>query len=433
VRTAPRLLGLLTIAACGGEPRRQPPPAPPPEAAPVAAAAPPVRADAAPTLARDPLLGTCAAAAAAPATADALVGALLDEAGQRLDAGAWADAFTCADMAADRAPRSIEAHHLRGAALAGAGRDDEARIAYDLALALDPEDPETLRAVADFYVNVIADKTRDTTALGLELARRGSARATARRRGQADLRAELALIEAQGWNDLGRADLALERAAAAIALDATLTDALHEHGVALFNLGRFRDAAARLEQVLAARPDEPYAHHMLGLALEQLGRGPDAAAHLARARALAPDEFPPPVAITDRRDGRRDPSARWRRCRPTPAPSAAQVPITDRRRARSGRPGGRRSAVSADHPRPVSRAAARGRRRAGRGAAAAGDRAVPPEPGPRGPDPGRAVGADRAHAAPRAGPRRRSRRGRSAPPRSRVTAGRAASCTIARS
>ena len=92
--------------------------------------------------------------------------------------------------------------------------------------------------------------------------------------------------------------LALERAAAAIALDATLTDALHEHGVALFNLGRFRDAAARLEQVLAARPDEPYAHHMLGLALEQLGRGPDAAAHLARARALAPDEFPPPVEIT---------------------------------------------------------------------------------------------------------------------------------------
>lgn len=299
MRTAPRLLGLLTIVACG-DARRAPPPAPPP--APPAAAAtatPPVRADAAPTPAHDPLLGTCAVAAgAATMTADALVGALLDEAGQRLDAGAYADAFTCADMAADRAPRSIEAHHLRGAALAGAGRDDEARVAYDLALALDPEDPETLRAVADFYVNVIADKTRDTTALGLELARRGSARATARRRGQADLRAELALIEAQGWNDLGRADLALERAAAAVALDGTLTDALHEHGVALFNLGRFREAAGRLEQVLAARPDEPYAHHMLGLALEQLGRTAEAATHFARARALAPDEFPPPVEIT---------------------------------------------------------------------------------------------------------------------------------------
>ncbi|MBL8627067.1 MAG: metallopeptidase family protein [Myxococcales bacterium] len=299
MRTASWLLGLLTIAACG-DARRAPPPAPAPEPpAAAASATPPARADAATTPARDPLLGTCAVAAgAATMTADALVGALLDEAGQRLDAGAYADAFTCADMAADRAPRSIEAHHLRGAALAGAGRDDEARVAYDLALALDPEDPETLRAVADFYVNVIADKTRDTTALGLELARRGSARATARRRGQADLRAELALIEAQGWNDLGRADLALERAAAAVALDGTLTDALHEHGVALFNLGRFREAAARLEQVLAARPDEPYAHHMLGLALEQLGRGAEAATHFARARALAPDEFPPPVEIT---------------------------------------------------------------------------------------------------------------------------------------
>lgn len=245
-----------------------------------------------------PLLGTCAAAATLAVQTDRALDALLDEAGRHLTAGAWADAFTCADMAADRAPRAIEAHHLRGAALAGAGRDREAAIAYDLALALDPEDPETLRAVADFYINGVADKSRDTTALGLELARRGAARAAARRRGAADLRAELALLQAQAANDLGRSDEAAEHAAAALALDRTLIDARHEHGVALFNLGRAAEAAAELARVLEARPDEPYAHHMLGLAREQLGELAVAEQHFARARALAPDEFPPPVAIT---------------------------------------------------------------------------------------------------------------------------------------
>ncbi|MEZ4402725.1 MAG: metallopeptidase family protein [Kofleriaceae bacterium] len=294
----------LAAAACGGDRRDPPSPAPtgPAMPAPVQAATTTMHADAS---AGGPLVGTCGAATAplpgrdaARDEAAARVDAMLDQANQLLVDGAWADAYTCADMVADRVPRSVDAHHLRGAALAGAGRDHEAALAFDLALAIDPEDPETLRAVADFYVNTIAAKSKDTTALGLELARRGSARAAARRRGQADLRAELALLEAQAHNDLGQADEAAERAAAAVALDPTLTDATHEHGVAQFNLGRFAEARADLEQVLAARPDEPYAHHMLGLALEQLGQGAAAAAHLARAEALAPAEFPPAIAIT---------------------------------------------------------------------------------------------------------------------------------------
>lgn len=298
-------LRLVVVAAltasCGGD-RSAPAPAVAPPVAIDGSAAPPPSTGAADRGApadAAPLLGTCAAAATLAAQADRALDALLDEAGRHLAEGAWADAFTCADMAADRAPRAIEAHHLRGAALAGAGREREAAIAYDLALALDPEDPETLRAVADFYVNGVAGKNRDTTQLGLELARRGSARAAARRRGQADLRAELALLEAQAANDLGQSDQAAERAAAAVALDRTLIDARHEHGVALFNLGRAAEAATRLEEVLAARPDEPYAHHMLGLALEQLGRGAEAETHFARARALAPTEFPAPIEISE--------------------------------------------------------------------------------------------------------------------------------------
>src|SRR6185503_2686672 len=82
---------------------------------------------------------------------DTRVGLLLDEANKQIEAGGYAAAWTCADRAADLSPSSVEANHLRAAALAGLGRDSEAEVAYQLALALDPDDPETLRAVADFY------------------------------------------------------------------------------------------------------------------------------------------------------------------------------------------------------------------------------------------------------------------------------------------
>ncbi|HVV82206.1 MAG TPA: metallopeptidase family protein, partial [Kofleriaceae bacterium] len=211
---------------------------------------------------------------------------------------AWADAFTCADMAADRAPRSIEAHHQEAAALAGAGHDQEAALAYGIALALDPDDPETLRGAADFYINGIQDKSRAATQLGLELARRGSQRAAARRRRPIELRAQLALLEAQALADLGQAEPALDRASEAVRLQPAMLDAIHERGVALFNLLRFDEARAAFEKVLAQSPDDPYAHQLLGLTLEQLGQPTEAAAHMARAQALAPDEFPPPVEVS---------------------------------------------------------------------------------------------------------------------------------------
>lgn len=299
----------MLVAACGD---RAVPPAPsgaaPGNAITVASGTPAAKpADPAPTHEGHDHgalpVGTCAVAespeVAAAETDERRVELLLDEAGKKLDVQAWADAFTCADMAADLAPRSIEAHHLRAASLAGAGHDDKAGIAYGIALALDPEDPETLRAVADFYINVSKSRSRDTTSLGLELARRGFARATARRRGHGELRARLALLEAQAWNDLDRADEALDRAADALRIQPDLIDAVHEKGVALFNLGRFTDARTQFEKVLTALPDDAYAHHLLGLTLEQLGERQRADDHFARARTLSPDEFPAPVVISE--------------------------------------------------------------------------------------------------------------------------------------
>jgi Flp pilus assembly protein TadD/predicted Zn-dependent protease with MMP-like domain len=240
----------------------------------------------------------CAATIPDTADDDTRVSALLDEANKDLEQGSYGAAWTCADRAADLAPESVEANHLRGAALAALGRDAEAQTAYALALALDPDDPETLRAVADFYINGKGERGRDALRLGLELAERGSRRALARRRRNAPLAADLAVLEAQALNDLGRSDEALERVDAALRISPERGDALHEKGVALFDLSRFGEAKAVLQKALIAQPDDAYTHQMLGLTLEALGEGATADAELAKAVQLAPGELSPPVLIS---------------------------------------------------------------------------------------------------------------------------------------
>ncbi len=229
---------------------------------------------------------------------EARVSSLLDEANKQIERAQYAAAWTCADRAGDLAPTSVEAQHLRGAALAALGRDQEAQLAYQLALALDPDDPETLRAVADFYVNGKGERGRDALRLGLELAQRGSRRAEARRRRNPPLVADLAVLEAQALNDLGRSDEALSRIAAALRIAPGRGDALHEKGVALFDLSRFSDAKAALQKALGIQPDDAYTHQMLGLTLEQIGDGRGADAEFARAQELAPNELIHPVVIT---------------------------------------------------------------------------------------------------------------------------------------
>ena len=242
-------------------------------------------------------VAACPAKIPDSASDDARLQTLLDEANQELDDGEYSAAFTCADRAADVAPDSVDAQHLRGAALAALGRDSEAQLAYSLALALDPENPETLRAVADFYINSTSDRSRDALLLGLELAERGTRRTLARRRRDPSLAADLAVLEAQALDDLGRSDEALERADVALRIAPTRGDALHEKGVALFDLSRFTDARATFEKALAVQPGDPYTHQMYGLTLEQLGDQKDADTELARATQLAPSELPPPVMI----------------------------------------------------------------------------------------------------------------------------------------
>lgn len=240
----------------------------------------------------------CPAALTETSDDDGRVAVLLDESNRLIEITSYAAAWTCADQAADIMPTSVEAHHLRGVALAALGRDGEAQMAYTLALALDPDDPETLRAVADFYINGKGERGRDALRLGLELAQRGTRRAQARRRRNPPLAADLAVLEAQALNDLGRSDEALGRIEVALRLAPGRGDALHEKGVALFDLSRFADARGALERALAIQPEDAYTHQMLGLALEQLGDPTGADVRLARARELAPMELSAPVLIS---------------------------------------------------------------------------------------------------------------------------------------
>lgn len=232
-----------------------------------------------------------------PAWLDAPVSDLLDHAAELFDEDDFTGALACAEEAARQAPRSVEAHHDRAAALVRLGRTDEARDALTLALALAPDDPETLEASADLFINQLPPSS-DRASIGLEQARRGFRRIVGR---DARRAARLALLEGQALIDLGRAEDALRRLDASLALNPRLTIAQYEKGVALFELCRFGEAKRWFEKVLNTAPDHVHALYHLGLIEERLGDPQQAEAWLAEASRRDPQAFPsaPDVSQND--------------------------------------------------------------------------------------------------------------------------------------
>jgi predicted Zn-dependent protease with MMP-like domain len=194
----------------------------------------------------------------------------------------------------------VEAHHDRAAALQELGRLDEAEAAFTRALALDPDDPETLAGAADLFVNRLPP-SNDHTETGLEYARRGSHRVKRNRlRPISEARAliaRLALLEGQALNDLGRSREALSRLDASLAAAPDDLHARYERAVALFDLCRFADARRGFQDVLERNPHDAWAHHHLGLTLERLGDGAGAEREMQRARAEAPSDFKSPIEL----------------------------------------------------------------------------------------------------------------------------------------
>lgn len=226
--------------------------------------------------------------------------ALLDRAAELYDHGDFPGSLACAEEASRVEPRSVEAHHDRAAALQELGRLDEAESAFARALAIDPDDPETLAGAADLYINRLPP-SNDHTETGLEYARRGSRRMRRARlhplAGARGLQARLALLEGQALNDLGRSREALMRLDASLAAAPEDVHARYERAVALFDLCRFAEAKRGFQEVLRKSPHDAWSHHHLGLTLERLGDEADAARELARARSDDPDDFKAPVML----------------------------------------------------------------------------------------------------------------------------------------
>ena len=229
-----------------------------------------------------------------PAWSDAPVSDLLDRAGDLFDGDDFTGALACAEEASRGAPRSVEAHHDRAAALLHLGRLDEARDALALALALDPDDAETLEASADLYINQLPPSA-DRSAIGLEQARRGFRRSSGHDRARAG---RLALLEGQALIDLGRSEEAVRRLDTTLGLTPKLGAARYEKGVALFELCRFADARRTFEEVLAATSDHAHALYHLALIEERDGDEPDADRHFAAASSRDPGSFPAPPILT---------------------------------------------------------------------------------------------------------------------------------------
>lgn len=230
-----------------------------------------------------------------PAWVDAAVADLLDHAADLFDAGDYAGALACAEEAARQSPRSVEAHHNRAVALLHLDRLDEARDALSLALALSPDDPETLEAAADLNINQLPPSA-DRSAIGLEYARRGSRHVSRR---DPERLARLALLEGQALIDLGRSAEALRRIDTALAAAPKMIPALYERGVALFELCRFGEARRTFEKVLVSVPEHAHALYHLGLIEERLGDDADASRHLAEATEREPKAFPRPPNVSE--------------------------------------------------------------------------------------------------------------------------------------
>jgi Flp pilus assembly protein TadD/predicted Zn-dependent protease with MMP-like domain len=223
-----------------------------------------------------------------PAWVDSAVSMLLDRAGDFLDRSDADGALACAEEAARQAPRSVEAHHDRAVALIRLGRFDEARDALAFALALVPQDPETLELAADFYVNHLPPSA-ERAAIGLEYARRGLHNMGRDR----SRMGHLALLEGQALIDLGRAAEALRPLGTALRRMPEDSSARYERGVALFELCRFDEARRAFEKVLQLEPGHAHAQFHLGLIQERQGNEEGASFRFAEASQDDPKSFPP--------------------------------------------------------------------------------------------------------------------------------------------
>lgn len=223
---------------------------------------------------------------------------LFDLAGELLEEGAYAEAKTCAELAADWVPRAVEAHHVRALAAAALGMDEEAEIAFARALAYDPNDPETLIDAADYYLE--GDPGWDAAALALAYAERGTESVREMWREDESLLAELEVRRARANRALNRPGRALELAERAASRPSAPPEALFEKGAAHFHRAELDDAEAALETYtdLEDGARDARSHFLLAVIYERRGDADAAQASMARAAELSGGELGESVDVS---------------------------------------------------------------------------------------------------------------------------------------
>jgi len=249
-----------------------------------------------PTQQKEPTVATPHVAPLAVCEADGKLP--LEAARDFFDRNEYEKALSCAAQASALFPNDVVAHTERANALAALGRDEEAKMAYARALAVDPDSLDALMGAAHFYA-VTLPSTRENDELGSLYAERGLDVAIGQKDDESAV--QVGRISAMAFNDLGQPGDALERA------DWVLEhvkghvdpDASYERALALFELCRFNEAKAAFTSLLADAERGAHAHHHLGLLLEREGKLKEAEKHFTAAREKSKDDFPEPVLLTD--------------------------------------------------------------------------------------------------------------------------------------
>ncbi|MFL5319408.1 MAG: metallopeptidase family protein [Myxococcaceae bacterium] len=233
----------------------------------------------------------------APERGEDPIEALLAQAAEAFESGRANVALALADEALKADGDCAQAMHMRAAALLQLDRAEEAHEAYDLALELDPEDPEILLGYADLMI-CRPGEDRERLEDGLDAAGRG--RKLSKKLKDDELQYEFAILQGIALNQLGECDRAIKALDDALTLRSGSVEAKLERAIALFELCRFKDAKAAFDEVLTTAPDEPWAHHYLGLLAERRKDLKDASKRFSRARELAPEEFPAPSTLDEK-------------------------------------------------------------------------------------------------------------------------------------
>jgi tetratricopeptide (TPR) repeat protein len=172
-------------------------------------------------------------------------------------------------------PDFAEAHNGLGAALAQAGKIEEAIEQYEQALRIKPDFAEACNNIGAALVQA----GRVQEAIG---------RFEQALRIKPDF-AEVHYSLGDALLQLGRVREAIGRFEQALRIKPDFAEADYRLGLSLGQVGKIEEAIEHYEQALRIKPDHAEAHNNLGVALEQTGRVQEAIGHYEQALRLKPD------------------------------------------------------------------------------------------------------------------------------------------------